>query len=79
MNSGRELPCQLESRTGTALTSHWRRAGSIARPQVEFAVRNLKEQLEEGRREEAAGRKRVKFQRQELCDRKYFIIHGKTS
>lgn len=24
MNSGRELPCQFDQRTGTNLTSHWR-------------------------------------------------------
>ncbi len=35
MNSGRELPCQFEQRSGTALTSHWRNNnGKIDRPEV---------------------------------------------
>ena len=35
MNSGRDLPCQYEQRTGTALTSHWRNKNEqIDRPIV---------------------------------------------
>ena len=43
MNSGREVPCQFDNRTGTPLTSYWRDGtGRVQRPQTEYAVRAMK-------------------------------------
>lgn len=52
MNSGRELPCQLESRTGTALTSHWRREGRVVRR----AAEELERRAAGGKRCSSSGR-----------------------
>lgn len=75
MNTGRELPCQLEARTGTALTSHWRdREGVIVRPEVEYSVRCMKDKLEGERKDRIQASKKPHFSRQEICDKKFFIF-----
>ena len=53
MNSGRDLPSQFDNRTGTALTEHWRdQTGNINRPQLEYAVRAMKEGLKRERQQQ---------------------------
>lgn len=64
MNSGRELPCQFEQRSGTELNSHWRdRKGKIERPNVEYSVRSMKERLCDERKERISSSKRPHFNR----------------